>query len=307
MKQVGERGSLLVVALGLVAILSALAVAIARYLSVEVRLTTYRLALAQAEALARSGIYLAIERLQEDVGRDGEGYDWLQDDWAYFPEDHPEDPTIWVVKLPDKEVGASAVDRTIEIQIVDEERRLPLNQVRDDPANRWFTALSELLGSPGQARWIAEAVVANGGAVVAHEELLTIPDMTEAFSTLREYTSIARGIRKLNINTVDPKVLVALGMASMTAQALDACREGGVIFETEAAILTTAEACAGATGLGETERSLLASAFGVTSQVFTVVSQGALERPLVNVRVEALIQRSANGDETPRILAWRQS
>ena len=42
--------------LWLVTILSVLAVAIARYLSLEVRLTKYRLAREQAQALARSGI-----------------------------------------------------------------------------------------------------------------------------------------------------------------------------------------------------------------------------------------------------------
>ena len=59
-------GSLLIITLWLVTILSVLAIAVARYLSVEVRLTKHRLASEEAKALARSGVYLAMQRLTQD-------------------------------------------------------------------------------------------------------------------------------------------------------------------------------------------------------------------------------------------------
>lgn len=323
-----RTGSLLVVTLWLVTILSVLAVAVARYLAVEIRLTRYAEAREQAKTLARSGIYLAMQRLQQDArGSGGEAYDWLQDDWAAFPDGDPEDPSAWLVRLPSA-VADDAAAPAITVRFVDEERKLPLNKVQDNPTDPWFEALSVLLQSPMRARRIVDYVdentepfgpeglegdetadppyVAKSGPAAALEELSGIPELAEAFATLTAFTSVATLHGKLNINTVGPEVLTALGMSATTAQALAACRAAGAIFESEAAMLTTAESCLGPHGLSDAERTLLANVFGVTSETFTVVSEGRVQQPPVGARVEALIERSPDGSEPPRILAWRE-
>ena len=61
-----QRGSLLVMTLWIITILGALSVAVARYLSTEVRVTRYRLARHEARELAHSGIVLALTLIQED-------------------------------------------------------------------------------------------------------------------------------------------------------------------------------------------------------------------------------------------------
>ena len=66
-------GSLLIMSLWLVVILAVLAVAVARSLSVDVRLAKYRQAHDQARALARSGVYLALQRLARDAQAPEEG------------------------------------------------------------------------------------------------------------------------------------------------------------------------------------------------------------------------------------------
>ena len=144
----GRQGSLLIITLWLVTILGVLVVAIARYLSIEVRLTSYRLAREQARVLARSGIHLAMQRLHQD-GVDGEGYDWLRDDWA-FPDDDLDRPTIWGVELSTEGPTGTGPERTIEIEMIDEERKLALNTLRAEPQDLW-TSLSALLESDTQA------------------------------------------------------------------------------------------------------------------------------------------------------------
>ena len=82
-----RSGSLLIMTLWLVTILSLLAIAIARYPSLEIRLTKYRAARDQAAILARDGVNLAMQWLAEDAqeGESPEGgsgkkqYDWLGD------------------------------------------------------------------------------------------------------------------------------------------------------------------------------------------------------------------------------------
>ena len=94
-----REGSLLVITLWMVATLSVLAVATARYLSTEVRLTKLRLAREQAKTLARSGVYLAMERLKQDADGESDGkYDWLGDDWA----------TEWKIASPPGGLGVES-------------------------------------------------------------------------------------------------------------------------------------------------------------------------------------------------------
>ena len=295
-----HRGSILIVTLWLVSILSVLAIAIGRYLSFEIRLTKYRLAREQTRTLARDGVYLAMQRLDRDAADDQERYDWLQDDWA----------TITPIDLPE--------GHQLAVEIVDEERKLNLNRVVEDPV--MLTAVGTLVESPSLAVKILDYIdsdleptspdgletdptaqppyVAKNGPVVVHEELLNIPGIEEALETLRQSTSVAPSMGKLNINTAAPDVLRALGFSGPAVQALQACREQGTIFKEHSTILTTAETC----GLGDAERSLLINEFGVTSQTFTIISRAISEQPAVVVRVETVVQRSPE----LRILAWRE-
>jgi type II secretory pathway component PulK len=303
------KGSLLVVTLWLVAILGVLSVAIARYLSLEVRMTRYRLAREQARTWARSGIYLAMQRLKEDAQQVDEP-DWLKDDWASFApgEADPEDPTQWVIPLTEGRVS---------IRIADEERRLNLNQLGEADC---FTALGTLLGSPEHAARIAdylglgsdEAIQPpnqeKNAPVSVPEELLDIPDIGEAFEALRQHTSVAEASSPwLNINTVQPDVLRALGFSESSVSALEACREQDTeqapVFHESTRIAETAE---GQCGVSPDERSRLMGRFGIASRTFRVVSTGAVDHPAVRARVEAVIQRSSGGPQTARLLAWKE-
>ncbi len=309
-----ESGALLVITLWLVTILSVLAVAIGRYLSTEVRLTKFRLARAQAKALARSGVYLAMQQLDRDDDgpeADGHTYDWLGDEWADGAE-------ITVRSDPD---DPSAPPHTITMTITDEQRKLNINAVT-------ATQLESLLGSQPLVQEIVDYMdpeitgehsVADppyfqkNSSMSTLDELWDIPGMTaDAVKTLRQSTSVHYGgNEKPNINTVSPEALITLGFRPSTAEAIAACREQGTVFNDSATIVPTAETCTGAAGLGldPDEQSRLMSAFGITSEVFRVVSEGMDPELNVRVRVEAVVKRGQCGTNVPSpcIVAWRES
>ncbi len=328
-----RTGSLLIMTLWMVAVLTVLSVSIARHLSLEIRLTKNRLALEQARILARSGVYLAMQRLSLDQQEsDGLSYDWLGDDWAYIPPTHPDDdPTRWVVPFP-ADGGTTEVRFAghLTVQISDEERKLPLNTAT--PA-----ILLALTGNAEMAQAIVDAFdepdpaedrpddsppyFAKNGPFVRHEELLDLPDMTnEVYDVLRAATSPhLLETEPMNINTVTPEVLRAMGVTESTIDAVTLFRDGpdgptqhaldGVFTQAGVTILETLTNAIGVDLAGTDDGTLLSSnAFNVSSNVFTVTAEGRIARPPVRVRLEAVIRRTACGEGRPApcIIAWKE-
>ena len=244
-------------------------------------------------------------------------------------------------KLPAQGQDTSAADRTVEIEIIDEERKLALNGMRSEPDDL-FTSLSRLLESDLPAARVVDYLDddedpyvmgglesdpgavppyrAKNGPVVAHEELLDIPELEEGrleeeagvFETLRTATSVtdADDLAEPNLNTLDVEVLEALwattGFNPAKARMLADCRDN-VVFEKKSEIVQKVTDAVDGCGLGlEAEEENLLRTFGVSSQSFTVISAGQLTHPAVAVLVEARIWRSPDGSEAPRILAWRE-
>lgn len=307
-----QRGSLLIITLWLVTILAVLAVAIARYLSLEIRLTKYRAAREQGLARARAGVVLAMQRLMldaEDGETDGKAYDWLGDDWA----------------------GALTLSGGLAVGMTDEERRLGLNGATAEQ-------LTHLAGSAALAQTILDALdapdpaeddpagdppyAAKNGPFAALEELSDLPEMTpEAYHALRRATTpyTAAG-EPLNLNTVSPEVMRAVGLSERAIQLVTQFREGadgeeahaqdGIFGEGGLTVTQTLKDAEGVDLTGTPDGALLTSAlFGVSSNVFTVTAEARTERPEVRVRLEAVVRRTGCRDGTPApcIIAWRQN
>jgi type II secretory pathway component PulK len=346
------RGSLLIVTLWLVAILAVLAVAVGRYLSVEVRLMKNILAREQAAAMARSGVYLAMRLLSHDAGTGealGGSYDWLGDEWAYFPLDLPDaeaDATQWLVALPVEAQEGKLFGGEVRVRIVDEARKLDLNHADHEELADQLTRLLELeheaVGSSADladiVRAIVDAVDASDPAIedqpaadppyfaknapfVALEELGDLPGMTpEVYAILAEHTSPYRtSTELLNINTVTPEVLLAMGVSEGAIQTvldyregsdgLDAHERDGVFTQAGQEILNTLERNQQVNLRGTPDGDLLSSsAFDVFSQTFTVTSEGVVAEPTSRVQVQAVIRRTGCPDKVPApcILAWRE-
>ena len=310
-RQASRTGSLLIITLWLVTILSVLAIAVARYLSVEVRLTKHRLASEEALALARSGVYLAMQRLTQDgqPKPDGKVYDSLGDAWA-----------------ADQEISQDGGQVTMHI--TDEERRLDLNTISEPVLTR---LLDHVAGSPDLARPILDDLdpddegpvmgeppyYPKNAPMAALEELVEIPRVRAVFMALRPFLTIAPGSAApptVNINTAGREVLVALGADPAVVDALMAARPGadqawGTDDDCKATDVNQAaiELAACALG-GDTARlvqllSLPTATFVVSSSRFRVEVDALTDARAARHHIEAVIQRTPDG---PKILAWRQ-
>ncbi len=327
-----RSGSLLIITLWLVAILSVLAVAIAKSLSREIRLSKYRLAREQARALARGGVYLARQRLADDKAEDD--YDWLRDDWAQAPSapGGSGGSAPWAVPLATAQAGGTGTAQRIEIQIADEERKLPLNATP-------VATLTALLGKLGtqQAPEVAQAIVdyvdsdsppdpaehrpqqeppyyAKNGPVARLEELRDIPALDEeTIAGLQGWVSPhERKPASVNINTASLETLELFGTSSSTWPTVVAAigefrQQDGGVFKTVGEIANT---LGSRVVLEDEDETLLRNTtlFGVASETFTVISEGIVDAPPVRIRVEAVIRRTdcGQGAPTPCIVAWKE-
>lgn len=300
MIRINRSGSLLIITLWLVTILSMLAIAIARYLSLEVRLTKYQVAREQATALARSGVFLAMRQVAADSAEgelDGKQYDWLGDNWA-------EDPGV-------------APGTTVAV--TDEDRRISLNGATAEQLSRLLlpTALIQAIIDARDAPDPAEdhpnwdpPYLAKNGLFVAPEELSELPEMTpEAYNTvLSVATPYLTAEEPQNINTVSAEVMRMMGLTEQAVQLVTQFREDGVLTEAGLAITQTLTDHLGVDLNGTPDGALLTShRFGVSSKVFTIVSEARVERPAVRVRLEAVVRRTGCAEGAgPCLVAWRQ-
>ena len=295
-----RRGSLLIITLWIVTILGALSVAVARYLSTEVRLTRYRLARQEARELARSGVYLAMSLIQQD-STSTPVVDWNAEPWA-VPQT--------VSPVPGQQ---------LTVTITDEERKLNVNTATSEQ-------VAYILGDAALAQAIVDYVdapdpsedrlrddppyYAKNSPITVLEELSDVPDMDAVryqtlVSTATPFTVPTVPGGPLNINTAVPEVLEAVGLSPTTVQTIIQYRSGPEHFlETGTALITLLENQG--LVLDDAQRTVLASGlFTVASQTFTVVAEGLVEPSAVRVRIQAVFQRSA-GSPAPQIIAWRE-
>ena len=308
-----RSGSLLVITLWVVTILSVLAIAIARYLSVEVRLTKYRLAREQAKALAHSGVYLVMQRLAHDanpqnVPQPYEAYDWLGDDWA----------------LPREDLHVAGGRITVR-SVVDEERLLNLN-----------AATKEQLESLTGSSLAATAILAYHDAstsgetpvdeppyfqkntpIKAMEELADIPDIHDTdLAKLQQLTSVSTDAvtsPTVNINTVEGDVLVALDWPKALVDPLIASRPGpdgvwGTADDCKITDATTADPAPtleGCTQIPAATWNPLLTMLDVvaSSSIFRIQVEATAGSPPVRQRIDAIVKRAPDGGQ---ILAWRE-
>ena len=318
-----RSGSLLIVTLWLVTILSALSVAIARYLSLGVKVSRYRIAREEAKALARSGVYVAMQRLALDGAgpeSDGKAYDWPGDDWAEAGE----------VSVPGQSSGGAGFKGRVTVRVVDEERKLNLNTadktqlapvVKDEALAQ---AILDARDEPDPAEDQPGAqppYFAKNGPFKSPEELADLPGMTpEAYADLRNFSSpYIEGSGKININTAPLEVLRAMGLTEATIQMIDLYRTGpdgpdqhaedGVFTDAGLAVVQTLRDNQGVDLTGTSDGNLLSgSAVGVSSQTFTISAEGVIERPAVRIRVDAVVRRAQCPDHAPSpcVVAWRE-
>ncbi len=289
-----RRGSLLVVTLWVVTLLSALAVATARHLTLDVRIARYRLARAEAHALAQGAVAVAAHLL----GADSSAEDWSGDSWA--------PPLGWA---PDP-------GSVVTVTVTDERGRLNLNEAS-------LETLTALTGRPELAQAIedyrdapdpaedqpaaAPPYFAKNAAVEALHELWDVPGMEpEVMAQLLAQTTVhTESGAPLNLNSVAAEVLTALGVSADGIERIRAFREGpdGPEAHEQDGVFTATDFLQQLTDLGVSpEDRNLVSGMVTSSDTFRVTAEARLAKPAARARIEAVVRRGA--DEPPRLLAW---
>lgn len=327
---------MLVVTLWLIVVLAVGAVALSGYLSTETRLMRYHIANAQARAWAESGVFLALERLAADAqhperllpggAQTATTYDWLGDEWASFPE-HVDDPGTWAVRLPTQPEPHVNLSGQLTIRIVDEERKLDINplKMKTPPADVQQVFQTLLTTTPETVNLIVDyldddsnqtlpggiehtdspAYTAKNAAMSSLAELEGIPNLPTdpAFwNTLRDEVTVAP-VKKLNINTVSPALLGALGLTPAVVVAIDTYRhEADGVFDDPARIPLIVRI---RTTVAGQDQAILGT-FDVTSSFFRIESTVTLDAPAVTCRIEAVVRRGSSAP-TPSMRVDGQS
>ncbi len=265
-----QAGSLLIITLWMVAILSTFAIAIARYMSVELRVMRYRAARAQARVMARSGVYVAMARLKADAGT----YDWLGDPaWALVQGDGLDPSRQWELQGSNAKVnpiGELTQGSRLMVKITDEESKVPINKLSEAVPDAVVLAAirnlfsSDLLaakvvdyadtntdpclpavcGAEGSERddAVAPPYVAKNAALKSCAELLTIPGISvipfNDLKTLCGELSFYAEKSKINVNTVSKEVLTGLGINAALPAILEYQSKDDATFQHGSAALT---------------------------------------------------------------------
>ena len=325
-RKMAARGSLLILSLWIVAILGALAVATAKFLSLEVQLTKYHSAREQARMMAHSGVLLAMQRLMVDAQQSDKPYDWLGETWASVPASFGSESDTWTVSQSiDQDPAAAAA--VVNIRITDEERKLDINRLEDPTGEQMFVTL---IGSSDQVDLLADYVDTNteprpsglesleseppyrakNGPMATMAELFEIPGMREdtIADLQRQATVYLASSTKVNINTASRDVLRAVGLTSLADTIVGFRDQGHYFTALTPQVATESPAVPVPFDATETEFMNMLPFLDVHSQTFLIRAEGVVAKPSVHYTVEAVVRRSGCGEGIPEpcVVAWKE-
>ena len=277
----GNKGSALVLALGILMVAAIFAHAYLALVGIELRSSQQFAARSQAHYLARAGVEVAMAEL----ARDNNGYDALGENWrlssAYYKEFSAGE--VYDVTWKGEE------DEEVVNGVTDEAAKININTVGKD-------ILAKL---PGMSEEVAEAMVKyrQEKPFVALDEILLVEGMSVGiFRGLSELITVdSKG--KVNVNTASPEVLSCLGLKPEFIRAVIAnCRgkDGKYGTADDRPFQQVEEVCV----LGEkygVSSEVLSFLLGVASDSFRIISTGKAKRgrrKMVQSKIEVVVQRS---------------
>ncbi len=333
------RGSVLAIALLIIAALSATAVALANYLSTETRLMRYYLAQAQARALANGGLVLAMIQLAKDVQQattqqPPEPYDWLGDNWSRFPSTKTTSSDTWEITLP--------AEDSLNIRVVDEERKLNVNRIEDqdvgsmvkrllnnsqvateviadyidgDVTPRSNDSVEEIPGSTG-----VKPYKAKNAPVVHVTEILSIPpwqglpQQQDLTKRLLAHTTVAP-TTTVNINTAPQEVLEAVGLPTLAKSILTFCQQGGHFTSLNPMVTVSPPTRPVPFNTNDAEFLNARKHLDVKSTIFTVRVDVSTRNPMTTSHIEVIVSRQPQSAGPPsfkvagtdfQVLSWKE-
>jgi len=305
----GAHGFALLLALGILVIVSSLGTAYVTYMTIESEEVQVALWKRHADALAERAVTLA----RVDIARS------LTD--GPVPESLTYDQLVLFQVAPDEERPLAIDERyngTAAVQIIDENAKLNLNYAS-------VRLLQTILGVDGAtAREIRASLPRPGESPTEDRRWFLHVDelVTRGFLTRDQFSEVPknlltvysspspdRPIRYINVNTAPPAILAAIFAVDIdTAKALAEARP----FDTPDALYAALEADPAQFNVASPEAAgELPPALALTSTTFRLRCEAGLERltgPEAEVvgrkHVEAIVQ-FAHGDGAGQIISWR--
>ena len=327
-----KRGSILIITLWILAILSLLAISFAHHTAVGIKLTEYHISSLKNLYICKAGIKRACCELNRD-----KSYDSLNDSWSNNPEVFKNagvgDGTFTVSYQIEKDEEINTV-----YGMIDEERKLNINKLVKNGIQDGvrLSQVKKLLGildidtviANYIADWLdsdslgdGEEAFYQGLSVSYHckndlieclEEMHLIRGITsKIFKELKPYVTIY-GDGKININTAGKKVFATLGMDDMLAQqildyrAQDGGEEDLYSFKTLESVIPNLN---GYQQLTPAQTHVLTTLIQtehltVCSSVFTANVTSVLNNSKLAKRVDVVLQRE---EDNIKIKYWHES
>lgn len=234
-----RKGTILIVSLWILAILSILAIGIGFRAAIEVRLSKYHMDKLKGLYLAKAGIF----KTQEILSWDSSDYDTIRECGMTIPVGK-ESEDIFKGRLGDGSFAISYDEEGKNLPgMIDEERKINVNTVSSN-------VLKNLLVNEGIAASIINWRSLKGSLPMQNgtpdsyyetlpapykckhapfsciEELMLIKDFTpEVFESIKDYVTIY-GDGKININTTTRRVMLALGLSEEIVATIIMFRNG---------------------------------------------------------------------------------
>ncbi|MFH1904730.1 MAG: hypothetical protein ABIK53_04300 [bacterium] len=336
-----ESGSILIITLWILAILSLLAISFAHHTAVGIKLTEYHISSLKNLYMCKAGIKRACYELNKDKAEDieqGYIYDSLNDSWSNNPEAFKNagvgDSTFTV----GYQIEDDNKDMTSVYGMIDEERKININKlvkngVQDEIRLSQVKKFLEILDIDTViADYIVDWLDSNslgdgeedfyqGLSVPYHckndlieclEEMYLIRGITaEIFKEIKPYITIY-GDGRININTAGKEVFAALGMDDMLTQQIlnyrsqDGGEEDLYSFKTLESIIPNLN---NYQQLTSEQKQILTALIQtgyltVCSSIFTANVTSVLNNSKLAKRVDVVLQRE---EDNIKIKYWHES
>ncbi len=327
-----KRGSILIITLWILAILSLLAISFAHHTAIGIKLAEYHISSLRNLYICKAGIKRACYELNRDKDK---GYDSLNDSWSNNPE---------VFKNAGVGTGAFTISYQIEDDnedvirvygMIDEERKININKlvkngvldvvrvsqikklleildidtVIADYIVDWLDSDSLGEGEEDFYQGLSAPYHCKNDLIECLEEMYLIRGITaEIFKKLKPYITIY-GDGKININTAGKEVFMSLGMDDTLAQQILDYRsqDGGeddlYSFKTLGSLIPNLD-------LTSEQRRILtaliqADYFTVCSSVFKVNVTSVLNNSKLAKTVEVVLRKDDGNNIT--IKYWHEN
>ncbi len=326
-----KRGSILIITLWILAILSLLAISFAHHTAVGIKLTEYHISSLENLYICKAGIKRACYELNRDKAEDVEQgyiYDSLNDSWSsnqeVFKNISVGDGTFTI----SYQIEDDNKDMITVYGMIDEERKININKlvkngVRDvfrvsqmerllerfgiedvkiaDYIVDWLDTDSSGEGEEDFYQGLSEPYHCKNDLIESLEEMYLIRGITaEILKKLKPYITIY-GDGKININTAGEEVFTSLGMDDTLAQQIldyrsqDGGEEDLYSFKTLASVKANFSAL---------KAFINAGYLTVSSSVFTANVTSVLNNSKLAKRVNVVLQRE---EDNIKIKCWHEN